>query len=128
MRITPRSLVLASAVLAAAAFTTHSAAAETLRVPFDFTVNGRTMPAGNYNVVRDGISSFVRLQNADATQSYNWTLEPGDPAPSSTAVTMFFDQNGSSYALRSIQYHALSTARLDKHHAEESVVRVVSGQ
>jgi len=127
MRITPRSLVLASAVLAAAAFTTHTAAAETLRVPFDFTVNGKIMPAGEYNVLRDGVSSFVHLQNADATQTYAWTLEPGDPAPTSTAVTMFFDKDGSSYALRSIQYHALTTARLDKHHSEKSVVRVVSG-
>lgn len=127
MRITPRSLVLASAVLAAAAFTTHTASAETLRVPFDFTVNGKTMHAGNYNVVRDSISSFVHLQNADATQTYTWTLEPGDPAPTSTAIIMFFDQTGSNYALRSIQYHALTTARLDKRHPQDSVVRVVSG-
>jgi hypothetical protein len=127
MRIIPSSLVLASAVLAAAAFTTHTATAETLRVPFDFTVNGKTMPAGEYNVLRDGIASFVHLQNADATKTYVWTLEPGDPAPTSNAVTMFFDKDGSSYTLRSIQYHSLTTARLDKRHSQDSVVRVVSG-
>ncbi len=128
MRITPRSIVLASAVLAAAAFTTHAAAAETLRVPFDFSVNGKILPAGQYNVLRDSLANFVRLVNADASQSYTWTLQPGDPAPTSTAVTMFFDKDGSSYSLRSIQYHALTTARIDKRHHEDSTVRIVSGQ
>jgi hypothetical protein len=127
MRITPRSIVLASAVLATAAFTTHTAAAETLRVPFDFSVNGKTLPAGEYNVLRDNLANFVRLENTDASKSYTWTLEPGDPAPGSTAVTMFFDKDGSSYSLRSIQYHALTTARIDRRHKEDSTVRVVSG-
>lgn len=128
MRITPRSLVLATAVLAAAAFTTHSAAAETLRVPFDFTVNGKTMPAGIYSVERNNLANFVRLEGLNANQSYTWMLEPGDPAPGSTAVAMFFDKQDSGYALRSIQYHSLTTSRLDKRHSGDSVVRVVSGE
>jgi hypothetical protein len=50
MKITIRSLVLASAVLATAAFSIKTAmAATTLNVPFAFTVGNETCPAGQFN-------------------------------------------------------------------------------
>jgi hypothetical protein len=129
MRIISRFPVLASAVLAAAAFTTITASAATVRVPFNFTVAGKAMPAGQYSVDRTGLSNFVRLGAPDTEQSFTWTLMPGDPAPGSSDVKVYFNKTGSSYELRSIQYHALTTGRLDKtKHRGDSTVRVLRGE
>jgi hypothetical protein len=113
MKITNRSLVLASAVLATAAFTVPAAmAATTLDVPFAFTVGNQTCPAGHYLVERDSNGSAVKL--VGATQSFTWGIHPGDPAPSDNRVVLKFDDIGSAHALSAIQYGALTTSRLDK--------------
>ena len=52
-----RNLMLASAVVATAAFATTSAMATTLNVPFSFTVNGKQCPAGTYTVEHEINSS-----------------------------------------------------------------------
>jgi hypothetical protein len=129
MRITPRSLVLATAVFAAAAFTAHTATAETLRVPFDFKVNGKTLPAGAYSVHRNGLTDFISLEGPQTNQSFTWTLGPGDPSPDSNIVKASFVNTGGGYELHRIQYHALTTAKIDKHHAsDDSAVHVVRGE
>ncbi len=113
MKITNRSFVLASAVLATAAFTVPAAmAATTLNVPFAFTVGNQTCPAGHYLVERDSNGSAVKL--IGATQSFTWGIHPGDPAPSDSRVVLKFDDIGSDHALSAIQYGALTTSRLDK--------------
>jgi len=128
MRITPRSLVLASAVMVAAAFTAHTAVAETVHVPFDFKVKGKTMPAGEYIVHRNGLNSFVSLEDRQSNMHYTWTLEPGDAAPTSSDVKVSFTKIGDEYELHSIQYHALTAPNIDKHKSEPSTVRVLRGE
>jgi len=113
MQNTLRSLVLASVVLATAAFTAQTAMAATiLNVPFTFTVGNQTLPAGHYTVVRDNSSNAVKL--VGATRSFTWVIHPGDAAPSDQRVILKFDDLGSAHALRAIQYGSMTTSQLDK--------------
>jgi hypothetical protein len=113
MKITIRSLVLASAVLATAALTVKTAmAATTLNVPFAFTVGNETCPAGHYIVERDNTGNAVKL--VGATKSFTWGIHPGDGAPTDSRVVLKFDDTNAGHALSAIQYGALTTSRLDK--------------
>jgi hypothetical protein len=128
MRITLRSLVLALAVLAAAAFTTNTASAATVRVPFDFNINGKVLPAGNYSVTRDLKGEFVTLQSEDYKNAYTWYALRGDEDKSGHQVTLRFDELDGTYALRDVHYNSLITPRLDKHLSERSTMRIVVGE
>jgi hypothetical protein len=129
MRITLRSLVLALAVLAAVGFTSKTASAANVRVPFNFNVNGMTLPAGTYTVLRDHTGNVVTLASEDAKFAYSWLLVPGDPAPNSTKVTLRFDEvAGGPYMLRDVQYNSKITKRLDKKISEVRAIHIVSGQ
>jgi hypothetical protein len=57
-----RNFVLAPAAMAAAALATNTAMAETLKVPFTFTVDGKDFPAGLYSVQRQ---EFPKSGDAD---------------------------------------------------------------
>jgi hypothetical protein len=110
-----RNLVLAPVVLAASALTANTAMAQaTVNVPFTFQVAGKVLPAGQYYVGRDGNSSIVTLKSAETAQAFNWILTPGSPAPTDTAVVLRFDGEGEQHTLRTVQYGALITPRLDK--------------
>lgn len=107
-----RNFVLASAALAAAAFTTlpaMAATSATLNVPFNFTVNGRNLPAGEYMVVRDTPGNFVRLQAKNSNESYTWVASP--TASRTNRVVLKFEP-GADHVLQSIQYGPLVTADL----------------
>jgi hypothetical protein len=115
MNLNLRSLVLAPAILAAAALATNVAVAETtLKVPFNFSVAGKTMPAGFYTVHRDSTGNIVSLRGRDAQHSFNWILAPGEPAPNDSRIVLRFDTDGQSHELRSIQYGPAITSRIDK--------------
>jgi hypothetical protein len=114
MKNTFRTFVLASAAIAAAAMATLPAMAETsttLNVPFSFTVDGRTLPAGEYLVVRDGSSNFVKLRNRDLSFNYTWVASP--TSERSDRVVLRFDGQNENHILQSVQYGPLVTARLD---------------
>jgi hypothetical protein len=112
---TLRSIVLAPAILAAAVLATNVAVAETtVKVPFSFSVAGKTMPAGFYTVQRDSTGSFVSLRGLDANHTFNWVLAPGEPAPTDSRIVLRFDTDGQSHELRSVQYAAGITSRIDK--------------
>ncbi|MGD0629785.1 MAG: hypothetical protein ABR987_10545 [Terracidiphilus sp.] len=113
MRSKLSTFVLASTALAAAALATFPAVAETttkLNVPFSFTVNGRSLPAGEYSVQRD--NSFVRLQGKDASESFTWIAAP--TANKGNKVILKFDPRGRAHALQSVQYGPFVTTTLDK--------------
>ncbi len=131
MRSILPKLFLASAVLATAALATNSALAETMvNVPFSFTVNGKSCPAGRYAVDRDFVSGVVTLRNGDWKRSFSWIASPGDPAPRDSRVILRFDEDGSAHALQSVQYGTLMTARLDgkTKQSESAPTRVVLGR
>ena len=128
MRITLRSLFLALAVLATSAFTTRRAAAANVRVPFDFNVDGKTLPAGTYVVTRDNNGDTVTLESQDCKYAHTWLVIRDGEQQAEHMVTLRFDQSGDKYALRTVEYDTLITKRLDKHWAEKSTLRSVVGR
>src|SRR5258708_6743232 len=130
MRLSLPTLVLAPALLAAAAVMPQHASAAVLHVPFAFTVNGHNLPAGDYTVDTQLNGDAVMLATADRSLQLTWLLLPGDPAPGETKVIMKFDAGDSGYQLRSIQYRALITNRLDKksYGSEDKPVHVIRGE
>jgi hypothetical protein len=128
MRSKFSSLVLASAALAAIALATIPAVAETsatLNVPFNFTVNGQTLPAGEYSVQRDDSGNFLKLHGKNSAQSFIWTALPG--ADSRERVILKFDGQGQKHVLQSIQFGPLTTVRLDKktRHTEDMTPQTI---
>lgn len=111
MRSTLRSFFLAPAIMAAAAFTAHTAMAEMIRVPFNFIVEGKNCPAGVYSVKASG--DTVNLMGS-GTHSFAWILHPGTPGSVDGRVVLKFDQIGSERVLHSLQYGSLVTSQLDK--------------
>jgi hypothetical protein len=55
---------------------------------------------------------LVTLQSKDGTESFTWTLSPGDAAPTDTAVKLKFDEVGDTHILRAVQYGPLATSKL----------------
>ena len=111
MKFTLKTLVVPSiAFCAAAAF-----AANTVRVdvPFGFTAQGQSYPAGRYEVTADSNHNMVTLANeADASKHFTWTVGPAEVAKAPTVVT--FDQAGNSYTLKTVQLGDRITPNLDK--------------
>ncbi len=130
MRLSLHSLVLAPALLAAAALTPQPASAAVLHVPFAFTVAGQAMPAGEYSVTRDTRGSIVTLTSPSGKESFSWLIGAGDPDPGATGVVLRFDPTDAGYTLRSVQYNAMITARLDKksRQTEDRPVHVIRGE
>ncbi len=122
--------VLAPAVLAAAALAAHSAIAETIvKVPFSFTAEGKTCPAGTYVVNKD--SGFITLTHKGYPESFMWVVGPGAPALTDSKVALTFDQLGGTHVLQSVQYGAVITSRLDKktlRDAERESTRLTGGR
>ncbi len=124
------SLVLASAVAAAAAFTPTTASAETstLNVPFSFAVGNKICPAGTYFIRHDPSGARLQLKSEDASKTFNWMAIPS--AANGTRVVLKFDEVGGTHVLQSVQYGTLATPRLDKKLKifDEAQTRIVTGQ
>lgn len=107
--------VLASAVVAAAAFTSipaMAAAADSVNVnvPFSFTVHGKSLPAGTYQVRWDDTGNIVTMQNGSAIETFLWNAYATPKAD--PRVTLKFKEQGQDHVLQSIQYGAMTTPRL----------------
>jgi hypothetical protein len=115
MRSLVHKFILAPAVMAAAALATTTAKAETtLKVPFSFTVQGKTWPAGLYAVKKDGNPNRVMLYSKDGPKEFAWVICPGQADPTDTRIVLKFDASGDTHALQSIQYGPMITPRLDR--------------
>jgi hypothetical protein len=117
MRNTFSKFVLASAVVAAAAFTSLPAMAASegavnINVPFNFTVQGKILPAGTYKVRWDDTGNFVTIQSGTAVDSFLW--KPAGAPTADRRVTMRFEELGQGHALQSIQYGAMTTPELTR--------------
>ena len=129
MKIAKFSLVLAPALLAAAAITSHPVlAAPTVHVPFPFIASGHSCPAGDYLVHSGNQGSSIGLQGP-AGQVF-FLIGPGEPNPRDKRVILTFDKEGKRYLLRTVQYRGNVTNRLDKHFPENIVAteKVVGAQ
>ena len=127
MKTNLRAFVQASAAVLVAAAATIPAVAETsatLKVPFNFTVYGRTFPAGEYAVVRSTNLSSLRLQNKNSSEGYSWVTGPSDTKRDRVVLRF----SGENHALESVQYGTVISPRLDKRSKEkESVVPIEVG-
>ncbi|HEY3705884.1 MAG TPA: hypothetical protein VGL22_12520 [Terracidiphilus sp.] len=124
MRSTLSKLLLVPAIAAAAALLSQTAKAETLQVPFSFSVMGKTFPAGEYKVATDQNANFVTLELTDGSRSITRILGPGSPEPRDHRVVLRFETTGSNYSLESIQFGGSITPNLIKHsHRTEEASR-----
>lgn len=113
MRTFVSKFVLAALVAATAAITPHLASAETtVRVPFDFTVQGKAMPAGVYIISQDGFNNMVTLMDKDTAKGFSVILRPGDASPGDRHVSLKFEDIGDSHVLRSVQYKSRTSPLL----------------
>ncbi len=110
MQITFKSFVLTSAAFCAtAAFAANQARVD---VPFSFTSQNQSYPAGSYEVALDANHNFVTMvSETDATKHLTWSVGPVDAAKSPAVVR--FDRIGAEYALRNIQLGDKVTPNLD---------------
>lgn len=127
MRLTLSTLVMASAVAASVALTPHTASATVVHVPFNFSVSGKQMPAGDYNVTQYPSREFITLTNDAHTVSISWLVKPQDPA--AHKIVLKFDESESGNLLRTVQYGAGITPVLDKKwmQKDDSRVHIVRG-
>ena len=111
MQIALKTLALSSiAIFATAAFAATKARVD---VPFSFTAEGQTYPAGSYTLVLGANESLVTLENQnDASKHIALIVGPTDPA--STPAVVKFDHVGEDYALRTIQLGNHVTPNLDR--------------
>src|SRR5271155_5688878 len=95
-----KTLVLPSvAFCAAGAFAANLARVD---VPFSFTAQGQSYPAGRYEVTTDMNHNFITLASErDASKHLTWLVGPADAAKMPTVVT--FDQAGSAHYLKTVQ-------------------------
>jgi hypothetical protein len=115
MRSKFSTLVLASAALAAVALATIPAVAATstaVNVPFNFTVGGRSLPAGLYSVQQDISGNILRLQARDGSQSFVSIAIPSEKNEDRTVLR--FNTVGQTHVLEFIQFGPLITPRLDR--------------
>jgi hypothetical protein len=119
MRSILRKVILASAFGVAVALAGNSAMAATrVNVPFNFSVAGKTLPAGGYHIVHDPTSAFVTLRSIDSNDSYTWLLTPG-PSEYDKKIALKFDDLNGTHVLQSVQYGSMITPRLDKNRSIE---------
>jgi len=106
------SPILASVVLTAAAVTAipAMAATSTIKVPFNFTIDGKACPAGEYSVQLDSHSRLVKLQSLTSPKSFIWTVRAADQ--NNGSVVLKFDEQSQTHALRSIQYGSAVTGQI----------------
>jgi hypothetical protein len=129
MKSTISKIVLASAIVAAAALTSIPAMAATegaarINVPFSFTVHGKSLPAGTYQVRWDGTGNFVTMQNSTAVETFIWS--PNASATADRRVTLKFEPQGQGLALQSIENGAMTTPRLTKKTRQNEEIAPVS--
>ena len=129
MRFKFPTLILAPAIMAAAALTIQPALAETttLKVPFEFSVGNKILPAGPYMVERDPHGSFLRLQNPDLSQTFTWLAVPS--GIKTGRVVLRFEAAGQKHILQSVQYGVMQTPDLEKRMKNsKAVIEEISAQ
>ena len=93
MKFTLKTLMLpAVAFCATAAFAANLARVD---VPFSFTAQGQSYPAGRYEVTTDVNHNFVTLANEnDASKQISWVVGPTEAVNMPAVIT--FDEAGTS--------------------------------
>ncbi len=115
MANTVRNFFLASIVMATVAVAATTANAEAaIKVPFKFTVAGKTCPAGIYIVDRDTNSHLIKMHSRDGSETFHWLVGPGNPNPTDNRIILHFDDSGQNHSLQSVQYGSMITSRFQE--------------
>jgi hypothetical protein len=125
MKINIKAIALSTvAFCATAAFAANHARVE---VPFGFTAQGQSYPAGSYEVALNSNQSIVTLQSKSNPAAHlSWTVGPTEAA--SMPAVVRFDQVGSYYALKNIQLDNRITPSLNKTYKGISATTSIGGQ
>ncbi len=126
MQVNFKSIAVSSVVFCAtAAFAANQAK---VNVPFGFTAQGQSYPAGSYEVGLDANQNVVTLTSkTDATKHISWTVGSADAA--NTPAVIKFDHVGADYDLKTIQLGERVTPVLDKNVQQSvSATTSISGQ
>ena len=101
-------VVLAGAILLCAGGTAEAGMEPVVRanVPFDFVVNGRTMPAGRYRIERDDLSPSLLLIRGDQGSNHNavfvLTVPDGGRNPGADKPVLTFNHVENTYQLAGV--------------------------
>jgi hypothetical protein len=126
MQVNFKSIAVSSVVFCAtAAFSANQAK---VNVPFNFTAEGHSYPAGSYEVDLDANHNIVTMASkADTTKHISWTVGPAEAA--NTPAVIKFDHVGADYDLKTIQIGEHVTPVLDKNVQQSvSATTSISGQ
>jgi hypothetical protein len=126
MQINFKAIAFSSiAFCATAAFAANQARVD---VPFNFTAEGQSYPAGSYDVALDANHNVVTMASkTDATKHISWCVGPAEAA--NTPAVIKFDHVGADYALKTIQMGDHVTPVLDKNVQQSvSATTSISGQ
>lgn len=98
-----RTSVLLAAAMVVFAGGTASAAAMDVKVPFTFIAGGRTMPAGQYHIEREGTNTvLIRGEKGVRDSVYVFTVPVTDRDPSGQKPALAFIRHESQYRLADI--------------------------
>jgi hypothetical protein len=102
-----RNILMKSVIgaFAAVLFTAGTALAQgtlEVKIPFPFVVNGRSMPAGNYSITRDNMTSSVFLIRGDKDGAFVATVPAAGHDPNGNKPSLTFVRHENEYKLSSI--------------------------
>src|ERR1017187_10234607 len=86
MRINLSKFILAQVVMAAAALASNTAMAETIKVPFNFSVPGHNWPAGESSIIPLASGNQISLVSQNRKKIFTSKLGPGAPDPGDRLV------------------------------------------
>lgn len=128
MRHPIHSAILTGMVLVATS--AFGASKATVNIPFNFSSQGHSYPAGQYVAKLDTNHNVLELSSTSNTMiSARWIVGPADSNPNDEKLTLKFDDLGASHTLRTVQLGPRITSRLDapaRHHG--AGITTVSGQ
>jgi len=87
------------------------------KVPFEFSVGNRTLPAGDYVIERD--NEFLRIENRDSNRTVTLMTLPGDPSHDSRSFLSFDLVDGVYYFRRVATPSASSSVEVSLSKAEK---------
>jgi hypothetical protein len=96
--MTLTQLILTAAATAAAAVAQEGSVA---RIGFDFEVNGKSMPAGKYEVKRPAGQSFIHVRDRVTGKSF-FVPGAGTTAEGVQSAALIFSHEGNRYVLEAI--------------------------
>jgi len=88
------------------------------RIPFSFTVNGKTLPQGSYHVSTNGGTLFIRGFKTGA-----FALTNGVESRDRSAAQLVFHKYGDQYVLRQVWMGAGSGRELPQPRVERSLAK-----